>query len=99
VILVKIQCKTRGCGKVLDWVEAGDAPVTEDGWASYVAVQICQRHGPGAGRGNIRQWQERQRRAGQPADRVQTGRWIQWAELRPAVDEARRTRETQVHVI
>ena len=97
--LAEIRCKARGCGRLLDVVEAGDASVTEEAWASYVRVQICQRHGPGAGRGDIGQWQERQRRAGKPADRVETGRWIQWAELRPAVEKARRTRRTQVHVI
>jgi hypothetical protein len=99
VILAEIRCKACSCGRLLDWVEAGDAPVTEEAWSYYVCVQICQRHGDGAGRGNIAQWQERQRRAGKPADRVETGRWIQWTELRPAVEEARRTRQTQVHVI
>jgi hypothetical protein len=99
VNLVEIRCKARNCGRKLDVVEAGAAPVTEEAWASYVRVQICQRHGPGAGRGNIRRWQERQRRAGKPADRVETGRYIQWAELRPKVEEAWRTRQTQVHVI
>ena len=97
MILVEIRCKVRGCGMVLDKVEC--APATEEAWAWYVGVHICPRHGPGAGRGNIRQWQARQRRAGKPADRVETGRYIQWAELRPKVEEAWRTHQTQVHVI
>ena len=88
MILAEIRCKARGCGKLLDEV-ADPGPVTEEEWTYYVRVQICQRHGEGAGRGNIRRWQERQRRAGKDPDRVQTGRWIQWAELRPAVEQTR----------
>jgi hypothetical protein len=96
VILAEIRCKT--CRKLLD--EVISAPPTGGwDWSYYVRVQICQRHGDGAGHGNVRQWQERQRRAGKDPDRVQTHRWIQWAELRPAVEKARRTNRTQVHVL
>jgi hypothetical protein len=95
--LVNVWCKVRGCGRLLDVVES--APVTEDGWAGYVFVHICPQHGEGGGRGNIAAWQERQRRAGKDPGRRQTGRWAPWAELRPAVEKARRTGRTQPHPV
>jgi hypothetical protein len=91
VILVQRRCKQ--CGRVLD--EVHEAPTTEAGWSQWVQVSLCQRHGEGAGYGDIRRWQERQRRAGKPADRVRTHTWICWAELRPAVEKAQRTGKTQ----
>ena len=96
MILVEIRCKT--CGKLLDEVESAP-PAAGCDWSYYVRVQLCQRHGDGAGHGNVMRWQERQRRAGKPAGRVQTHRYIQWAELRPAVEKARLTEKTQVHVL
>jgi hypothetical protein len=92
VILVNIWCKHPDCRKLLGWVEFGDLPASEAAWGYYsLRVPLCPKHGEGAGYGNIMHWQERQRRAGKPADRVQTHRYMQWAELRPAVEEARRT--------
>ena len=96
MILVEIRCRI--CRKLLDEVENAP-PAAGCDWSYYVCVQICQRHGDGAGHGNIAQWQERQRRAGKDPDRVQTHRWIQWAELRPAVEKARRTNRTQPHTL
>lgn len=94
VVLVQVRCIV--CGRLLDDVLS--APPTSGGsWSHYVYVHLCQRHGEGAGHGNVRAWQERQRRAGKPTDRVEKGRWIQWAELRPAVEEARRTGRTVQH--
>lgn len=95
MILVEIRCRI--CGKLLDEVE--DAPVTEEVWSYPVCVQLCQRHGDGAGHGNVMRWQERQRRAGKDPDRVQTHRWIQWAELRPAVERARARNKTSMHTV
>ena len=97
-VLVKVQCKVGGCGKLLDEVISAP-PAGGARWSDYVRVQLCQRHGEGAGRGNIMAWQERQRRAGKPTDRVETGRYIQWEELRSAVEEARRTGRTQSHFL
>ena len=94
-VLVETRC--RSCRKLLD--EVVSAPTAEELWASWKNFQICQRHSEGAGHGNIPRWQERQRRAGKDPHRVQTGRWIQWAELRPAVERARATGRTCVHLI
>jgi hypothetical protein len=95
VILVELRCKVRGCGALLD--EVASAPATDELWATLVNVHLCPRHGQGAGHGNIARWQDRQRRAGKPDDRALNGRWVSWAELRPAVETARRTGRTQVH--
>ena len=90
---MEIHC--RSCWRLLD--EVVSAPATADAWAGWVRVQVCQRHGDGAGYGNIAAWQERQRRAGKDPGRVRTGRWIPWAELRAAVEQARRTGRIQNH--
>jgi hypothetical protein len=94
-VLVEVRCRVPRCGRLL--AEVTSAPASEEAWAYYVFVDICQRHGEGAGHGNITRWQERQRRAGKPADRREIGRYVPWAELRPAVEEARRTGRTQKH--
>jgi hypothetical protein len=95
-VLVLVRCKARSCRKPL--AEIADAPARgdEDEWACYVRIPLCQRHGDGAGRGNIAAWKERQRRAGKDPGRVQTHRMLPWAEFRPAVERARETGRTQV---
>jgi hypothetical protein len=98
VVFVAVCCKVDGCGKALD--EVVSAPPTDGArWSDYVFVHLCQRHGEGAGRGNIMRWQERQRRAEKSTDRVAIGRYTQWAELQPAVDEARRTGRMTRHFV
>jgi hypothetical protein len=95
LILVQVRCKV--CGRLLD--EVVSAPPADGArWSDYVFVHLCLRHGEGAGHGDIRAWQERQRKAGKPTDWVEIGRYIQWAELRPAVEKARRTGRTVKHV-
>jgi hypothetical protein len=98
VILIEVRCKIYDCGRLLDEVEAGAPPVTEEAWTWYTFVHLCPKHGDGAGYGNIRKWQVRQRRAGKADDRVQIGQWIPWAELRPAVERARRLGQTVKHL-
>jgi hypothetical protein len=98
-ILVRVRCKARGCGKLLDEIVSAPARDDEDEWACYVRIQACQRHGDGAGRGNVAAWKERQRRAGKDPSRVQTHRMVQWAEFRPAVELARATGRTQKHAV
>jgi hypothetical protein len=96
-ILVRVRCKACRGGRLL--AEIADAPAPDDDfeWTCYVRIQLCQRHGDGAGRGNITAWKERQRRAGKDPDRVQTHRMLPWAEFRPAVERARITGRTQDH--
>ena len=94
-VLVQVRCIV--CGRLLDDVLSAP-PTGRERWSDYVLVHLCPRHGEGAGHGNVRAWQERQRRAGKRTDRVENGQWIQWAELRPAVEEARRTGRTVKHV-
>jgi hypothetical protein len=99
-VLVEVRCKVRGCGLLLDNVVSVPALGDKEKWTSYVRVHLCPKHGEGAGYGNVRAWQGRQRRAGKPADRALTFQWIQWAELRPAVERAlARGGRTQVHVV
>ena len=42
-------------------------------------------------------WKVSAGRAGKDPDRVQTHRWLPWAEFRPAVELARETGRTQDH--
>jgi hypothetical protein len=98
-VLIKVRCKARGCGRLLaDMVDA-PAPSDEFEWACYVRIPLCQRHGDGAGRGNIAAWKQRQQRAGKDHGRVATHRMVQWAEFRPKVARARATGQTQKHAI
>jgi hypothetical protein len=97
VILVQIRCKV--CRRLLDEVVSAPASSDEQRWTHWVSVQICQRHGDGAGHGNIRVWQERQRRAGKPTERVVERMWICWADLRPKVEKARRDGRPGEHLI
>lgn len=96
-VLVEVRCKT--CRKLLNEVVSAPPRHDEDHWASYVCIQLCQQHGDGAGHGNIARWKERQRQAGKDPDRVQTHQWVQWADLRPAVEQARRTSRTWTHLV
>lgn len=96
-VLVQTRCKFRGCGRVLDEIVDAPAPGDEFGWACYVRIQLCQKHGDGAGWGDIAAWKERQRRAGKDPDRVQTHQMLPWAEFRPVVQRARAIGLTQVH--
>jgi len=96
-ILVRVRCKACRNGSLLDNIVGAPAPGDEFEWSCYVRIQLCQRHGDGAGHGNIAAWKERQRRAGKDPDRVQTHRWLPWAEFRPAVELARETGRTQDH--
>jgi hypothetical protein len=95
VVLVKVLCNVRGCGKLLD--EVMSAPVTEDLWTSYVFIHVCPKHG--GGHGSVAKWVAAQKRLGRPHDLLPVGRWVQWAELRPAVEKARRTGRTQKHPV
>jgi hypothetical protein len=97
--LVELRCKARGCGKLLDEVVSAPASGDELRWASYVRVHLCPRHGGGGGHGSVAKWVEARRRLGRPHDRVPVGRYICWAELRSAVQQARLTGRTQVHVL
>jgi hypothetical protein len=101
VILVEVRCKVRSCRKLLDVVMEGDVPVVEEDWSSWtLRLHVCPKHGEGAGYGNIAAWQARQRRAGKPTDQVRIfDRYRQWSELRPAVEQARRTGRTQEFLI
>lgn len=96
-VLVEIRCAVKGCGRLLDTVVG--APADEARWGGWVAVQVCQEHGDGAGRGDIRKWQERQERLGRRTDKVQTHRYIPWADLRLVVERARHTGRTQVFAL
>lgn len=95
MVLVKVLCKVRGCGKLLD--EVISAPVTEDLWTSYVFIHVCPKHG--GGYGSVAKWVAAQKRLGRRYDRVPMGRWVRWAELRPPVEQARRTGRTQKHPV
>ena len=95
--LVEVRCKAHGCGRLLDRVESAPAEGDEIRWAGPLRVSICPRHG--GTRGSIAKWVEARRRLGLPHDRYPTGRWISWAELRPAVRQARLTFETQAHYL
>lgn len=97
--LVEVRCRSRGCGRLLHLVDWAPAVGDDAEWAGWVAIMLCPRHGEGAGHGNVRAWQARQRRAGRDAGRVHTLRWLPWSELRPAVTRARRTGRTEVHVM
>lgn len=88
MILVKVLCKV--CGKLLDEVESGAAPTTEEAWTWYAFIHICPKHG--GGHGSVAKWVAAQKRLGRPYDRVPVGRYIQWAELRPAVEKAPQNR-------
>src|SRR5262249_48994966 len=83
-VLVETRCRI--CRKLLD--EVVSAPATEELWASWKNLQICQRHGEGAGHGNIRKWQERQRRAGKGPHPGHTRRGVHWAQVHPATPAA-----------
>jgi hypothetical protein len=96
-ILVKVRCGARGCRKPLADIVDAPAPGDEFEWACYVRILLCQRHGDGAGRGNIAAWKQRQQRAGKDPARVATHRMLPWAEFRPKVERARATSQTQVH--
>jgi hypothetical protein len=98
-VLVQIRCKVRRCRKLL--TEYVSAPGLDDAapMLGWVTVPLCQRHGEGAGWGSIQAWQERQRRAGKPADRVHTDTRILFAELRPLIVKAQHTGRTQQYFI
>jgi hypothetical protein len=97
LILVKVHCKVRGCGKLLGWFDSAPAESDERRWSYPVPspIPVCPRHGGASG--SVAAWVEKRRRLGLPHDRYRTGRWISWAELRPAIREARRTGKTQTH--
>jgi hypothetical protein len=95
VILVRVYCKVRGCGKLLTNVV--DAPTDEEGWIYWVRLDVCPKHG--GGHGPIPKWIESQKRLGRPTDKVRTHRWVQWSELRPAVEQARSTGRTATHAM
>jgi hypothetical protein len=99
MILVRLRCKVPGCGRLLGWIDWAPAESDEPHWSYPVPspIPLCPRHGGAHQYGSTARWVEARRRLGLPTDRVTTGRWISWAELRPAVREARRTGETQVH--
>lgn len=97
-VLVEIRCRVRSCTRLLDSVST--APETGghgERWTDWCFVHLCQRHGSGAGHGDIAEWQERMRREGKPTDEVKVAEYICWSELRPAVEEARRSGKKQVH--
>jgi hypothetical protein len=52
VILVEVRCKVRGCRALLDEVVSAP-PAGGAEWEHYVRVSLCQKHGEGAGHGNI----------------------------------------------
>jgi hypothetical protein len=97
VTLVKVRCWVPGCGKLLADVDWAPAEGDELTWSTLVFIPVCPRHG--GGRGSVAKWASKRRRAGLPDDRVAAGRWAYWAELRPAVQAARRTGRTQTHVL
>jgi hypothetical protein len=101
VILVEVRCRVRSCRRLLDTVgdAVGDVPTTETDWTHWGQFEICPKHGEAAGHGNIAAWQERQRRAGKPTDKVRLREWRPWSDLRSAVEEARRTGKTQQHLV
>jgi hypothetical protein len=94
-VLVQIRCKVRKCRRLLS--EYVSMPGIDDAAAGFgwVTIPLCQRHGDGAGQGNIQAWQERQRRAGKPADRVATDTRILFAALRPYIEKAQRRGKTE----
>jgi hypothetical protein len=97
--LVELRCRVRGCGRLLGWLDSAPAESDELRWSYPVPspIPFCPRHGGAHQYGSITRWVEARRRLGLPHDRVTTGRWISWEELRSAVREARRTKKTQVH--
>jgi hypothetical protein len=95
VILVQVRCKVRGCGHLLDVVT--DAPAREEDWQCWVHLHICQRHG--GGHGSVAKWAAAQQRLGRPYDQVRLMRWVQWSDLRPAVERARRLGRIQQYTI
>jgi hypothetical protein len=99
-VLVDIRGKVTSCRKLLDYVVwAPSAEGDEWRWSGLCRVSLCQRHGDSEAWGDIQAWRERQRRAGKPTDRIQTHTRIPWADLRPAVEKARRTGKTQSYEI
>lgn len=96
--LVELRCKARGCGRLLSNVISVPAEGDEIAWSGMVFVPVCPRHG-GGGYGKVAKWVEAQRRLGRPHDRVRTGQWIYWADLRPKLLLARATGRPQVHVV
>jgi hypothetical protein len=98
-VLVEIRCEVTSCRKVLENVVSAPRVGDETRWGGATRVQICQRHGEGAGWGDVQAWQERQRRLDKPTDRVVEYKWIAWADLRPAVEKARHTGRTQPYKI
>lgn len=101
MILVEVRCRVRSCRKLLDEIWEGDPPVREEEWSGWnLRLHVCPKHGEGAGHGNIAAWQARQRRAGKPTDKVRIfDRYRQWSEVRPAVEQARRTGRAQEFLI
>jgi hypothetical protein len=97
VTLVKVRCRARGCGKLLTEVVSAHADGDELRWNSWVVIPVCPRHGGDHDYGSVAKWVEDRRRKNLPTDRRRTGRWICWAELRPAVRRARATGRTQTH--
>jgi hypothetical protein len=92
--LVEVRCEVRGCGLLLH--EVGWAPPNSDesAWAGLVFVYLCPWHG--GAHGSVAKWVEARRRRGLPHDRYPVGRWVPWADLRAAVEQARLSEKTQV---
>jgi hypothetical protein len=95
VTLVEVRCKR--CRALLTRVESAPPDSDESTWAGLVYVPLCPPHG--GAYGSVAKWVEAQRRLGRPHDRVTTGRYIPWADLRVAVRQARRTKRTQEHLL
>ena len=93
--LVNVRCRIPECRALLGWFDEAP-PANDRRWEiGMIQVRLCGPHGEGAGHGNVRAWQDRQRRAGRPTDRVEHNKWVYWRELRPAVEKARQTGRTQ----
>jgi hypothetical protein len=99
VTLVEVRCKAHGCGKLRGWLDWAPAESDELRWSYPVPspIPLCPHHG--GVRGSVAGWVAARRRLGLPHDRYPTGQWISWAELRPAVQRARRTGDTQTHFL
>jgi hypothetical protein len=95
VILVEVRCRVSSCRRRVHVVDS--APAREEDWSCWVYLHICSRHG--GGHGSVAKWIAAQKRLGRPYDRVPTGRWVPWSDLRPAVERARRLGRIQQYTI